>query len=364
MLTLSKDSFNVAYPDMVHAVMHRGTAVGPRGTRTKEIHPAIIEVAYPRERLVTASNRPVNVAFALAEVLWILSGRSDVGMLEFYNSNIAQFSDNGSTFNAAYGYRLRTQYGHDQIEDVIRTLIDDPDSRQATLVTTHPQYDRGWDEILNDDMSGTEIVKHVTKDRACNVLSHLMIREGRLDWLQVVRSNDLIWGTPYNWMQFTHLQEYIACRLGVPVGKYTHVVDSLHVYDHHWDEANRITEFDLYHHLGAEHLRMDTPDPLPKAVLDLEAEVRAGTLTLAANSGSAYWNSVLVILMAHAAYVRREDPEEVYNLLSLGDPIYARAQTRFYFANRWKQPQYSGLARRIREEEQPMVAEWILGGQV
>jgi thymidylate synthase len=67
-----------------------------------------------------------------------------------------------------------------------------------------------------------------------------MIRDGRLEWLQVMRSNDLIWGTPINFVQFTYLQEIMAGWLGVNVGSYVHVSDSLHVYQRHWDELDRL----------------------------------------------------------------------------------------------------------------------------
>jgi len=61
-----------------------------------------------------------------------------------------------------------------------------------------------------------------------------MIRRGKLEWLQVMRSNDAVWGLPYNFIQFTSLQEILAGWLGVPIGSYNHVSDSLHVYERHW----------------------------------------------------------------------------------------------------------------------------------
>ncbi len=46
-----------------------------------------------------------------------------------------------------------------------------------------------------------------------------------------MRSNDLFRGVPYNFVQFTSLQEIIAGWLGIGVGTYNQVSDSLHVYD-------------------------------------------------------------------------------------------------------------------------------------
>ena len=59
----------------------------------------------------------------------------------------------------------------------------------------------------------------------------LKVREGRLDWMQVMRSNDLLLGTPHNFVQFTMLQEIIAGWLRLDVGRYGHLSDSLHVYE-------------------------------------------------------------------------------------------------------------------------------------
>jgi thymidylate synthase len=48
--------------------------------------------------------------------------------------------------------------------------------------------------------------------------------------LQVVRSNDIDRGLPHNLIQFTVLQELMAGWLGLEVGKYVHVMDSVHFY--------------------------------------------------------------------------------------------------------------------------------------
>jgi hypothetical protein len=105
-------------------------------------------------------------------------------------------------------------------------------------------------------VAGTGEFNHVpliTKDRACNLSSVVSVRDECLDWLQTMRSNDLIWGTPTIWMQFSHVQEYIAGALGIDVGHYTHVTNSLHVYENFFDEAESIRPFDLYDQLHTGH---------------------------------------------------------------------------------------------------------------
>lgn len=317
---------NEVYTDMIWAIMGEGELIGTdwhgaadkAPTVTRELHPATIEISNIRRKLVTS--RVINVTFALAEVLWILLGRDDVDMLQHYNSNIDSFSDNGDTFNAAYGRRMRISFGVDQLDDVVHILQRDPNSRQATIVLSDPRKDSSI---------------HITKDRACNVLSHLMIRGGKLDWMQIIRSNDAVWGTPYNWMQWMHMQEYVADRLGVEPGSYYHVVDSLHIYEHHFAEANTIKHNDLYDILGEDH------PPFVQYNLQtlqaMEADIRLhGSVAVAMNL-PACWQVAMGMFIAHKHYKNGQNRKASSMLANVAivDPIYAAAQARFYWQNRW-----------------------------
>jgi thymidylate synthase len=47
----------------------------------------------------------------------------------------------------------------------------------------------------------------------------------------IMRSNDIFRGLPYNFVQFTTMQEIMAGWLSLKVGSYNHFSDSLHVYE-------------------------------------------------------------------------------------------------------------------------------------
>lgn len=57
------------------------------------------------------------------------------------------------------------------------------------------------------------------------------IRDGRLDWTQIIRSNDIFLGLPHNLVQFTTLHEVMAGWLGVQMGSYNQLSNSLHLYE-------------------------------------------------------------------------------------------------------------------------------------
>jgi len=217
-----------------------------RDQPTRELLHTAFTITDPRQRLVFA--RPINPAFALAEVLWIMAGANDAAFLRFWNPRMARFADarDARVLPGAYGFRLGsqpqlgdgvgTQLRHeevgapprlDQIRAACEALRHTPHSRQVVLQI--------WDS--RHDLPNPE---PRSRDVPCNVMSHLMIRDGRLEWLQVMRSNDLIWGVPYNFVQFTTMQEIIAGWLGVDVGTYTHVSDSLHVYERHWATLEQV----------------------------------------------------------------------------------------------------------------------------
>ncbi len=59
----------------------------------------------------------------------------------------------------------------------------------------------------------------------------LKVRNERLEWSQIMRSNDIFLGLPHNFVQFTTLQEVLAGWIGIEPGTYTHYADSLHLYE-------------------------------------------------------------------------------------------------------------------------------------
>ena len=191
-----------------------------RGGATKEILHAAVTINDPRQRWVASRHPPLNVAFALAEVVWIITGRNDLTFLKAWNGRLPEYVGNGPHLHGAYGYRLRHHNGVDQLARAYEALQNSPDTRQAVLQI--------WDSSIDlpkSDGTPSDV------DIPCNVMSPLKVRNGKLEWLQVIRSNDLFLGVPHNFVQFMSLQEVMAGWLGVECGAYHQVSDSLHLYD-------------------------------------------------------------------------------------------------------------------------------------
>ena len=244
MITFEATSADAAWRQAVAQLRATAPQQEGRDQTTRELVHAAFTLHDPRQRVIFG--RVINPAFALAEVLWILAGANDVRFLQFWNPRMKRYSDNGVSFHGAYGYRLgaqpslppaiAAQLRHtaaegapriDQLKRAYEALQTTPNSRQVVLQI--------WDNTL--DLPNPD---PRSKDIPCNLMSHLLLRDGKLEWLQVMRSNDLIWGTPYNFIQWTTMQEIVAGWLGAEVGTYTHISDSLHVYQRHWAELDGI----------------------------------------------------------------------------------------------------------------------------
>lgn len=191
-----------------------------RAGGTRELLHTIFTIKNPRQRWLTIRNPPINPAFAIAEVIWILNGRNDANFLLYWNRQLSQYAGNSLKYHGAYGYRLRRHLSLDQLERSWEALQKNPNSRQVVLQI--------WDgnlDLPNADGSPRDA------DIPCNLLSLLKVRDDKLEWTQILRSNDLFLGVPYNFIQFTTIQEIVAGWLGIEPGHYHHFSDSLHIYE-------------------------------------------------------------------------------------------------------------------------------------
>jgi len=242
------ETFDEAYPKLIKALLEEGEEVSPRGLLTKEISPVGITINNPRKHAITHPVRKLNYGFMVAELLWMLRGKNEVTSIAHYNKQWLNFSDDGLTLNGAYGQRIfnwdsgmrDVEFKHEdddgltagvvpqtvtinQFEAAYQQLKKDPDTRQATIVLFDPYKDY-----------------RETKDKPCTNLMRFTIRKGKLNMTVFMRSNDIWLGAIYDVYNFTMMQEIMASKLNIPVGKYTHIVDSLHIYAEQFEIAKQL----------------------------------------------------------------------------------------------------------------------------
>lgn len=182
--------------------------VSPRGADTLEIGPVSV-VMEPGGPIVTVPGRKLNPYFMAAEALWILGGCDSTDLLTPYMPSIAKYYDEGHTFGA-YGPRIK-----EQICGAAARLRDDLTTRQAVITTWRP-----------------EVYVTSTRDVPCTVMFHFMARDGKLDMVTYMRSNDLWRGFTYDVFNFRMVWELLLeiSGLELELGRHTHIVGSMHVY--------------------------------------------------------------------------------------------------------------------------------------
>lgn len=189
-----------------------------RNGKTKYINQVSMVITNPRKRIVTSRFPPISIAFALAEVIWILKGSNNSQVINLFNPKLSQFCGESETYHGAYGYRLVKNKGN-QIHQAYETLKNNDSSRQVVLSI--------WDATLDLPLPNG---KTRNKDIPCNIISLLKVNKGKLYWTQIMRSNDIMRGTPYNLIQFTVLHELFANWLNLELGEYMLVVSNIHQY--------------------------------------------------------------------------------------------------------------------------------------
>ncbi|MCA4158017.1 thymidylate synthase [Priestia megaterium] len=227
MITITGNNFSEIYLKLLSEAISKEIKItDSRNGPVKDLGPAYFEVTNKDLlRLPILEKRALNPFFALTEFSWMISGSNDLGPLNYFVRDFNEFSDDGSTLNGAYGYRLRNLHGVDQLEKAIKILKEDKFTRRVVLTMWHV-----------DDLGS------ISKDIPCNVSLMFKIRNNLLDMTVINRSNDLFLGVPYNVVIFYLLQCYIAKKLGCKVGVQRHFTDSLHLYSKHLQRVQTIVE--------------------------------------------------------------------------------------------------------------------------
>lgn len=256
-----------AFVEELRRIIDSGESIEVRGETTRELRARLIEISNVRARHVIVPYRHNNVFASIAESMWVICGRNDLDYLGAYLRRASDFSDDGVTWRAGYGPRLRNWNGVDQLSEVVKILRADPSSRRAVISI----YDPDRDFVASRDIP-------------CNNWLHFLLRDGRLDLHVAARSTDIWWGfSGINTFEWTLLLEMMARWLGHDPGHLVFFSSSLHLYERHFDKASQVVrgrpkseEFSD----GKSQARFDTDWEQSSGELEewmrLEAQLRSG----------------------------------------------------------------------------------------
>lgn len=222
-------SFDSIYRSLLEDLVNKGVKeVNNRtGHETASLPGVSFSIDLEKDGFPLLALRKIPVKLFIAEQIWFISGtRKPEIFLRNYTKIWDDFTNPGDVVTVAYGYRWRRHFGRDQLGSLIKLLENDKSSRHGVIVT--------WDPS-SDGLGG------VSKSNIpCPYTFTVNIIGGRLNLMNVVRSNDMILGFPHDVAGFALLQSILAQKLGVKPGVYTHVIANAHIYDTHYKAAEEL----------------------------------------------------------------------------------------------------------------------------
>lgn len=227
MKILNSKTFSQAYAELLYQLQNNYEyKVETRGTSSREIQDFAFTLEDPTSNLYKCTPRSSQEKYIAAELLFYFSGSNQLNWINKFAKFWNQVANKDWTVNSAYGKLIfvdKNRFGITEYQWALDKLLQDKDTRQSLMHFNKPEHQ-----------------DPETRDFVCTKDAVFSIRENRLNLTLSMRSNDAIWGTPTDVAFFTVLQQQMlrAVQVKYPevvLGTYTHIVNSMHVYDRHFE---------------------------------------------------------------------------------------------------------------------------------
>jgi len=221
--------FDIIYQEMLKEIMRNGIEEFSErtGLHTKALPGMHFQLNPGDDGFPLLTLRKIPVVGPIAEQVWFLSGsRKPEEFLRDFTKIWDVFTNPNDVVTVAYGYRWRKHFGRDQIDKLIKLLEKEPSSRHGVVITWDPAQD------------GLSTFKKANVP--CPYTFTVNIIGGKLHFHNIVRSNDMILGFPFDVAGFCFLQYVLAEHLKVKVGAYSHSISNAHVYENHYSAAEEL----------------------------------------------------------------------------------------------------------------------------
>lgn len=136
------------------------------------------------------------------------------------------FAEKFGTLGSVYGKQWRDwktskQETIDQLQDVIKSIKTNPDSRRHIVSAWNPE-----------DIPSMALPP-------CHTLFQFYVADGKLSCQLYQRSADLFLGVPFNIASYALLTHLIAHECNLEVGEFVHTFGDVHIYSNHVDQVKQ-----------------------------------------------------------------------------------------------------------------------------
>lgn len=214
-----------AYLRLLKQVLETGTPKWDRtGTGTLSLfgHQLRFDLSQGFPMVTT---KKLHLKSIIHELLWFLKGETHIGYLKENGVSIwDEWADEQGELGPIYGKQWRRWEGrdgkiHDQIENLIREIRTNPDSRRLLV--------SAWNV---GDLEAMAL-------SPCHVLFQFYVSQGRLSCHLYQRSADLFLGVPFNIASYALLTLMVAQVCHLSPGEFIHSFGDVHLYSNHREQA-------------------------------------------------------------------------------------------------------------------------------
>ena len=219
------------YLDLLDHVMTHGVDKSDRtGTGTRSVFGYQMRFDLTQGFPAVTTKR-LHLRSIIGELIWFLRGDTNVGWLQDRGITIwDEWADENGDLGPVYGHQWRSWplpdgTTADQIEAVIRSIRENPDSRRHIV--------SAWNVADVDKMALPP----------CHTMFQFYVRPAAdggpayLDCQLYQRSADIFLGVPFNIASYALLTMVIAQLTGLRAGEFVHTLGDAHLYSNHWEQA-------------------------------------------------------------------------------------------------------------------------------
>ena len=232
------------YLDLMRHVRDHGAEKSDRtGTGTRSVfgHQMRFDL---NEGFPLVTTKRVHVRSVVGELLWFLSGTTNVSWLHEHDISIwDEWADGQGELGPVYGYQWRSWPAPDgrhidQIAQVVESIRTNPDSRRHLV--------SAWNVA---DLEAMALPP-------CHTFFQFYVADGKLSCQLYQRSADIFLGVPFNIASYALLTHLVAKVCGLGVGDFVHTLGDAHLYNNHLEQVERQLKREPY---PLPHLRLN-PD--------------------------------------------------------------------------------------------------------
>jgi len=219
------------YRDLLQECLIRGVTRADRtGVGSRSIFNASLKIDVSKQFPIITGRKMFQKTFD-TEFEWFMNGETNIK--RFKNAGVKiwdAWADDNGDLGPVYGYQMRNfnNQGIDQMKNVIKSLIMEPDSRRHIISL--------WNPAQIKDM----------RLPPCYLYFQFFVEDGKLNMFALQRSGDLFLGIPYDVALFTEVLLYVSTLTEYKPNLLEIQIIDAHIYNNQIESVNKYLQQPMF----------------------------------------------------------------------------------------------------------------------